>query len=97
MKHAQGAEEDGYGEDYDEGEEGEGDGGGEGGDADARSSQLGGSSLQQQSSQEPNRSYSSSGGAWQPDLMRLQHMRSAMMIQRAACLDLIGDKAFNEL
>lgn len=32
-----------------------------------------------------------------PQQVRLQHMRSAMMIQRAACLDLIGEKAFNEL
>lgn len=39
----------------------------------------------------------SSSGGWQPDPVRLQHMRSAMMLQRAACLDLIGDKAFNEL
>jgi len=38
-----------------------------------------------------------SSGGWQPDPVRLQHMRSAMMIQRAACLDLIGEKAFNEL
>ncbi|KAL6749037.1 NIMA-related kinase 4 [Haematococcus lacustris] len=38
-----------------------------------------------------------STGGYQPDPMRLQHMRSAMMIQRAACLDLIGDKAFNDL
>lgn len=37
------------------------------------------------------------GAEWQPDPVRLQHMRSAMMIQRAACLDLIGEKAFNEL
>lgn len=35
--------------------------------------------------------------SWQPDPVRLQHMRSAMMIQRAACLDLIGEQAFNEL
>lgn len=39
----------------------------------------------------------SSSGGWQPDPARLHHMRSAMMLQRAACLDLIGDKAFNEL
>lgn len=38
-----------------------------------------------------------SSGGWQPDPVRLQHMKSAMMIQRAACLDLIGEKAFNEL
>lgn len=37
------------------------------------------------------------GGAWQPDPTRLAHMQSAMMIQRAACLDLVGEKAFNEL
>lgn len=34
---------------------------------------------------------------WQPDPHRVQHMQSALMIQRAACLDLVGDKAFNEL
>ncbi|EFJ45748.1 NimA-related protein kinase 4 [Volvox carteri f. nagariensis] len=34
---------------------------------------------------------------WAPDPTRIAHMRSAMMIQRAACLDLVGEKAFNEL
>lgn len=34
---------------------------------------------------------------WAPDPNRIAHMRSAMMIQRAACLDLVGEKAFNEL
>ena len=34
---------------------------------------------------------------WQPDPTRIQHMKSALMIQRAACLDLVGEKAFNEL
>lgn len=34
---------------------------------------------------------------WAPDPARVQHMRSALMIQRAACLDLVGEKAFNEL
>lgn len=32
-----------------------------------------------------------------PDPMRVRHMQSALMIQRAACLDLIGDTAFEEL
>ncbi|KAG2429699.1 hypothetical protein HYH02_013957 [Chlamydomonas schloesseri] len=34
---------------------------------------------------------------WTPDPTRIAHMKSAMMIQRAACLDLVGEKAFNEL
>ncbi|GLC47162.1 hypothetical protein PLESTB_001387600 [Pleodorina starrii] len=34
---------------------------------------------------------------WAPDPTRVAHMKSAMMIQRAACLDLVGEKAFNEL
>ncbi|PNW83271.1 hypothetical protein CHLRE_05g232750v5 [Chlamydomonas reinhardtii] len=34
---------------------------------------------------------------WSADPTRIAHMKSAMMIQRAACLDLVGEKAFNEL
>ncbi|GFR51624.1 hypothetical protein Agub_g14051 [Astrephomene gubernaculifera] len=34
---------------------------------------------------------------WAPDPCRIAHMRTALMIQRAACLDLVGEKAFNEL
>ncbi|KAG2487503.1 hypothetical protein HYH03_013921 [Edaphochlamys debaryana] len=37
------------------------------------------------------------GEGWSPDPNRIAHMKSAMMIQRAACLDLVGEKAFNEL
>ena len=36
-------------------------------------------------------------GEWAPSPQRVQHMKSALMIQRAACLDLIGEAAFNEL
>eukprot|EP00195_Chlamydomonas_chlamydogama_P009069 CAMPEP_0202904676 /NCGR_PEP_ID=MMETSP1392-20130828/30593_1 /ASSEMBLY_ACC=CAM_ASM_000868 /TAXON_ID=225041 /ORGANISM="Chlamydomonas chlamydogama, Strain SAG 11-48b" /LENGTH=558 /DNA_ID=CAMNT_0049592433 /DNA_START=449 /DNA_END=2125 /DNA_ORIENTATION=- len=36
-------------------------------------------------------------GPWQPSPQRVQHMRAALMIQKAACLDLIGEKPFNEL
>jgi NIMA (never in mitosis gene a)-related kinase len=46
---------------------------------------------------EPGEEEGNSSGGWQPDPVRVQHMRSAMMIQRAACLDLIGEPAFNEL
>ncbi|MEW5302088.1 MAG: hypothetical protein WDW36_004898 [Sanguina aurantia] len=37
------------------------------------------------------------GWAPPPNPVHMQHMTSALMIQRAACLDLIGDKAFDEL
>lgn len=37
------------------------------------------------------------GWAPPPNPVHRQHMTSALMIQRAACLDLIGDKAFDEL
>jgi NIMA (never in mitosis gene a)-related kinase len=46
---------------------------------------------------EPGEEEGNTSGGWQPDPTRVQHMRSAMMIQRAACLDLIGEKAFNDL
>lgn len=47
--------------------------------------------------EEDDKDPAGSSGGWQPDPGRLQGLRSAMMLQRAACLDLIGDKAFNEL
>ncbi|GAX78668.1 hypothetical protein CEUSTIGMA_g6106.t1 [Chlamydomonas eustigma] len=36
-------------------------------------------------------------GEWQLSEQREQHMRSALMIQKAACLDMIGQDAYNQL
>ncbi len=37
------------------------------------------------------------GEEWQLSAQREQHMRSALMIQKAACLDMIGQDAYNRL
>ena len=34
---------------------------------------------------------------WQPNPGREQHMKGALMIQKAACLEMIGQDAYNQL
>ena len=37
------------------------------------------------------------GDEWAISAQREQHMRSALMIQKAACLDMIGEQAYSQL
>lgn len=36
-------------------------------------------------------------GDWEPNLQREQHMERALMLQKAACLEMIGQDAYDQL